>query len=181
MRKRIIRVIGGLKPWKPKRSLPSYKEPTPETSPTLTREEEAELTLKRTAFTPGTAMLLVALFVLTILSVPSIQLVGEMRTTRAIGRLPMFDVFKALPSSGKVAAVRGLRDLWNLLPRAAELKAAEKELETQSIVSQWLIPPVQSILIGKLRAANEQVYLGHDGWLFYRPDVDYVTGHGFLA
>jgi alginate O-acetyltransferase complex protein AlgJ len=39
---------------------------------------------------------------------------------------------------------------------------------------------VQSLLIGKLRAANEQVYLGRDGWLFYRPDVDYVTGPAFL-
>ncbi|RDJ93801.1 hypothetical protein B4Q13_19380, partial [Lacticaseibacillus rhamnosus] len=32
----------------------------------------------------------------------------------------------------------------------------------------------------KLGAGNEQVYLGHDEWLFYRPDVDYVTGPPFL-
>ena len=31
-----------------------------------------------------------------------------------------------------------------------------------------------------LGAGNEQVYLGRAGWLFYRPDVDYVTGPPFL-
>jgi hypothetical protein len=31
-----------------------------------------------------------------------------------------------------------------------------------------------------LGAGNEQVYLGHDPWLFYRADVDHVTGPPFL-
>ena len=31
-----------------------------------------------------------------------------------------------------------------------------------------------------LGAGNERVYPGRDGWLFYRPDVEYVTGRGFL-
>src|SRR5205085_9312050 len=71
------------------------------------------------------------------------------------------------------------RDLWRLMPRAAEWKAAEKELETESVVSEWLLPRVQLVLV-KLGAGNEQVYLGRDRWLFYRPDVDYVTGPPFL-
>ncbi len=61
------------------------------------------------------------------------------------------------------------------------MKSAERALESDSVVSQWLLPGVQSFLIGRLGAGNEQVYLGRDGWLFYRPDVDYVTGPGFLA
>jgi alginate O-acetyltransferase complex protein AlgJ len=181
MPKRIIKaVVGRLKPWKPTRSLPSYKEPTPETNRRLTREDEAELALTRTVFTPGTAQLLVALFLLTIVSVPITQLVAEIRAPRAGGGLAMFDVFRALPSAEKVKAVRTLRDVWNLLPHAEDLKKAEEALESDSVVSQWLLPPVQALLIGKLRAANEQVYLGRDGWLFYRPDVDYVTGPAFL-
>jgi alginate O-acetyltransferase complex protein AlgJ len=180
MPRRILRAIGRLKPWKPTRSLPSYKEPTPETNRKLTREEEAELALTRTVFTPGTARLLVALFLVTIVSVPIIQFVAEVRAPRADGGMAMFDVFQALPSAEKVKAVRGLRDVWNLLPHAADLKKAEEALESDSVVSQWLLPPVQSLLVGKLRAANEQVYLGRNGWLFYRPDVDYVTGPAFL-
>jgi alginate O-acetyltransferase complex protein AlgJ len=67
-----------------------------------------------------------------------------------------------------------------LLPRAADLKAAEKTLETNSVVSQWLLPRVQAILTGALKVGNEQVYLGRGAWLFYRPDVDYITGPPFL-
>jgi alginate O-acetyltransferase complex protein AlgJ len=66
-----------------------------------------------------------------------------------------------------------------LLPRGAELKAAERELETESVVSEWLLPRVQLALVN-LGAGNEQVYLGRDRWLFYRPDVDYVIGPPFL-
>ncbi len=180
MPKRILRAIGRLKPWKPTRSLPSYEEPTPETSRKLSREEEAELALKHTAFAPGTAMSLIALFVLTIGVVPAIQLGSELGAHGPAGTLPIFNVFKLLPSAAKIAAVRSANDVWQLLPHAHEIKAAEKTLETESVVSQRLLPAVQSLLTGKLRAGNEQVYLGRDGWLFYRPDVDYVTAPGFL-
>ena len=60
------------------------------------------------------------------------------------------------------------------------MKAAEKSIESESVVSAWLLPRVQSVLTGKLHAGNEQVYLGRDSWLFYRPDVDYITGPPFL-
>jgi len=71
-------------------------------------------------------------------------------------------------------------DLWHLLPQAADLKAAEKAIENESVVSAWLQPRVQFLLTGKLGVGNEQVYLGRDAWLFYRPDVDYITGPPFL-
>ena len=31
-----------------------------------------------------------------------------------------------------------------------------------------------------LGAGNEQAYVGKDGWLFYRPGFDHVTGPPFL-
>ncbi len=181
MRKRILRaLVGGDKPRKPKRSLPSYSEPTPETHRHLTREAEAELALKRTVFTPGTAAVLITLFLLTISFVPAFQVIAEMRAPRPGHWLPMFDIFKTLPSLGKIRKVQNFGGFEHLLPRSAEIKAAEKELETDSVVSQWLLPRVQSVLTRRLGAGNEQVYLGRDGWLFYRPDVDYVTGPPFL-
>jgi len=182
MPKRFLRaLVGGDKPRKPKRSLPSYDEPTPETHRRLTREEEAELALKRTVFAPGTQTLLVTLFVLTITVLPLLQLVTELRAPRTGGWLPMFDVFKTLPTTAKLKSVANVWDVWHLLPRAEEIKSAEKTLETDSVVSKWLLPRVQAVLAGRLRAGNEQVYLGRDGWLFYRPDVDYVTAPGFLT
>jgi alginate O-acetyltransferase complex protein AlgJ len=36
------------------------------------------------------------------------------------------------------------------------------------------------VLTGWLGAGNEKAYCGRDGWLFYRPGVDYVTARGFL-
>ncbi len=179
MPKRILRaLVGTWKPRRPTKSLPSYREPTPETNPKLTRENEAELALTRTIFAPGTQQVLIGLFLITIVSVPLLQFAAGLRKGEWV---PMREVFHALPSAAKISSVRHFRDAWDLLPRAEELKSAEKALETESVVSHWLLPPVQSFLVGKLRAANEQVYLGRDGWLFYRPDVDYVTGPGFMS
>lgn len=172
--------VGGDEPLKPTHSLPRYSEPTPETHRKVSREEEAELTLKNTAYTAGSRSLLILLFLLTILSVPAIQFAVELRAPHTQGRLGTFNIYKAYPAWKKIRAVRGPRDLWRLLPRGAELKAAEKELESESAVSEWLLPRVQSVLTVKLGAGNEQVYLGRSGWLFYRPDVDYITGPPFL-
>jgi len=172
--------VGGEEPRKPTHSLPRYSEPTPETHRRLSREEEAELALKHTLYTPGARSLLIALFLLTIISVPTIQLVVELRSPRPSGGLPTFDLYKAYPAWAKIRAVRSVADFWHLLPRGTDLKTAEKEIEAESVVSAWLLPRVQSVLTGKLRAGNEQVFLGRDSWLFYRPDVDYITGPPFL-
>ena len=166
--------VGSEKPLKPGHSLPSYDEPTPETHRKLSREEEAELALNHTVFTPGTRALLIVLFVLTIATVPAIQFTAELRATQAGAGLPTFELFKVMPSWARIRAARNPADLWHLLPRASDLKAAEETLESESVVSQSLLPPVQSFLTGKLRAGNEQTYPGRDGWLFYRPDVDYT-------
>ncbi|MFL6519748.1 MAG: alginate O-acetyltransferase AlgX-related protein [Chthoniobacterales bacterium] len=171
--------VGHDEPLKPTHSLPRYSEPTPETHRKVSREQEAELALKNSAFAGSSRWLLIVLFLLTILSVPAIQFAFEIKTPRSEARLGTFNVYKAYPAWKKIRAVRGPHDLWRLLPRGTELKAAEKELETESVVSEWLLPRVQLALV-KLGAGNEQVYLGRDGWLFYRPDVDYVTGPPFL-
>lgn len=172
--------VGGDEPLKPAHSLPRYSEPTPETHRKVSREEEAELALKNSAFAGGSRLLLILLFLFTILSVPAIQFAYEMRTPRSESRLGTFNIYKAYPAWRKITAARSPRDVWRLLPRAAELKAAEKELETESVVSEWLLPRVQLALV-KLGAGNEQAYLGRNRWLFYRPDVDYVTGPPFLG
>jgi len=149
----------------PKYSLPRYVDPTPSAAHRkLPREEEADLALKNTKFTPGTRQALIALFLLTILAVPLVQLVGEFRAAGSISRLPMLSIFKSLP--------------W--LPHSEDLKRVERTLENESLVSQWLLPRVQYLLTVLLGAGNEQVYLGHDPWLFYRADVDHVIGPPFL-
>lgn len=173
--------VGHDEPLKPAHSLPRYSEPTPETHRKVSREEEAEMALKNSAFVGRSRTLLIALFIVTILSVPTIQFAYEWRGAGTTARSATFNLYKAYPAWKQIRTVRGPRDLWRLLPRGAELKAAEKELETESVVSEWLLPRVQSLLSTTLGAGNEQVYLGRDGWLFYRPDVEYLTGPPFLA
>ena len=173
-------IVGGEEPRKPTHSLPRYSEPTPETHRKLSREEEAELALKQSVYTPGARSLLIALFLITITLVPAIQFAVELRSPRSSGGVATFDLYKAYPAWTRIMSARSAVDLWHLLPRAADLKAAEKRLETESVVSAWLLPRVQSLLTGKLEAGNEQVFPGRDGWLFYRPDVDYITGPAFL-
>lgn len=145
--------------------MPRYVDPTPSAAHRkLPREEEADLALKNTKFTPGTRQALIALFLLTIIVVPTIQLVGEFRAAGSISRMPMVSIFKSLP--------------W--VPHAEDLKRVERSLENESLVSQWLLPRMQYLLTVVLGAGNEQVYLGHDPWLFYRADVDHVIGPPFL-
>jgi hypothetical protein len=172
--------IEGGEPSKPDHSLPSYNEPTPETHRRISREQEAELALKGTILSRGAALMLIAGFLATICAVSVVQFCAEIRGPRVKGSLPMFDTFRALTGWDKIRAVRSPADLWNLLPRRKELKAAEKRLEDQSTVSQWLLPRVQSVLTGALGVGNEQALAGRDGWLFYRPDVEYITGPAFL-
>ena len=137
--------VGSEEPFKPTHSLPSYSEPTPETHRSVSRETEAELALKRTEFTAGARWLLIVLFLITIVSVPAIQLVAELRAPRTAGGLPSFGVYRVYPAWAKIRAVRRPIDFWHLLPRAADLKAAEKALESDSVVSEWLLPRVQAV------------------------------------
>ena len=62
----------------------------------------------------------------------------------------------------------------------ADLRAFEDRLEEGSWPRQRLLPPLQRLLTASLGLGNEQAYPGRDGWLFYRPDVDHLTGPGFL-
>jgi alginate O-acetyltransferase complex protein AlgJ len=60
------------------------------------------------------------------------------------------------------------------------LSAFEDGLEEQARIGRLLRPPAQAVLSGRLGAGNERVYVGRDGWLFYRPEIEYLTGPGFL-
>lgn len=170
--------IGSEPPLIPTHSLPSYGEPTPETHRKVSRETEAELALKNTLFTPGTAIFLTLAFLVAICAVPLIQFAHELRTASSIQSLPTFTAFGSMIPRHHV--IRSIADIWHALPKADDTKLIQKTLERESVVAQWLLPHVDSVLTGTLGAGNEQVYLGRNNWLFYRADVDYVIGPPFL-
>jgi alginate O-acetyltransferase complex protein AlgJ len=163
-------------------------------TPNLSREEEAKLALENTVITPLVARLLIALFLLTIFSVPALQHTIEIRRNMATRQEliaqggeaadqtlwpQIYDVFALLPPREKLTTARTLRNVEQLLPQPAQITDYEETLEENSVVNQWILPRAQTALIG-LGAGNEQAYVGHGNWLMYRPDVDYLTGLGFL-
>src|SRR3954470_20467404 len=90
--------VGQDEPLKPTHSLPRYSEPTPETHRKVSREQEAELALKNSAFAGRSQILLIVLFLVTILSVPTIQFAFELRSPRTDTRLGTFNIYKAYPA-----------------------------------------------------------------------------------
>ena len=56
----------------------------------------------------------------------------------------------------------------------------EDSLEDESLLRGKLLGPAQNFLTRTLGAGNEKAYIGKEGWLFYRKDVDYLTSSGFL-
>jgi alginate O-acetyltransferase complex protein AlgJ len=65
-------------------------------------------------------------------------------------------------------------------PSKHDLKQFEDTLHDDALAKQFVQPCVQEQISGPLGFGNAQVIVGRDGWLFYRPGVDYVTGPGFL-
>ena len=62
------------------------------------------------------------------------------------------------------------------VPNLTEIKQYEDTLEEASVLTDWLLPSVQAILTRVFQTGNAQAYLGREGWLFYRADVDSVIG-----
>lgn len=120
--------------------------------PYLHREVQAREELGRTAVSPWLAALLTGVFLGMIAAVPLLQ------------------PDPAAPFS-EFAADRPLLD---------SMIRFEDRLEEESWVQRDLLPPVQLFLTGVLGTGNEQVVPGRDGWLFYRPAVDSLTGPAFL-
>jgi len=92
---------------------------------------------------------------------------------------PAADAFRipALPAPDGRIWTRVLQPNRELL---SALQAFERRVEDESWLARHLIPPLQRFKLSRLGLGNESVYAGRAGWLQYRPDVDFVTGHGFL-
>ena len=166
------------------------------------REEEAELALKRTRVTPAMAWVLVVAFIVTLFSEPILQALFEPPHAATPGaetsaknepsglqdRRVMFEVFNLLPSyerADRIARERGTEfdpfwRTWYSMATVKEITGFEKKIEETSIIGQALLPPSHEFMSRFLGVGNEQAYLGRDGWLFYRPEVDYLMGPGFL-
>ena len=156
----------------------------------MTREELAEIEVGNTAISRPTSIAMVAGFILTIVGVPLAQHAIEIRAgflksgswvwpkayeifdTPRRAWLELMD-----PINGSLA--RRLQAANGQLMRG--LKSYEDALEDDSFIAVSALPHAQALTAEFLGLGNEQVYLGRKGWLFYEPDVTYLTGPGFLS
>ena len=156
-------------------STPSSSGPPRLPRPERVRIAQAREEAGETAVAPSVARLLVAVFLLAISAPPVAQSIlnpGFFRDvgtgSAAAGTAPAPDSIVARVR----AANRGL---------AARARGIEDRLADDSVLGRRVRPVVQGALTGWLGAGTAQVEVGVDGWLFYRPDIDHVTGPGFLS
>ena len=157
----------------------------------LTREEVARIELGKTDISPRLAWVLVVVFLATAVLPPGLQIALEMAQHRtnskppgavslqAIAALPRAPVLAAGPGRGP--QVRTWTGVARLVPSAWQLRQFEDRLNEASWPTRALAPWVGWVIKGVLRGGDEQAYFGRDGWLFYRPSVDSLTGPGFLT
>ncbi len=159
-----------------------------------TREEVAKAEIGHTDSTPGVNRFLVVFFVAVIAAVPVAQTMVELRAIRSdsgLARLrpqnwdPAFFLPPTRQEAAAVAQGDSLKAGFDALMAAngrilRDIAAYEDELKDRDEIVQLLIPPVQTVVTGWLRGGNEDAYCGRDGWLFFRRDVDTLTGPGFL-
>ncbi len=152
------------------------------------REAQAMAEIGRTAIRPGPARLLALVFLLGIGIVPAIQQAADVRAYfagRRASPLPQcYDIFRVPPGVGEALGREGV----SLRRRIVEanralmrsMRAYEDQLENDSLAGEWVRAPTQFLLTRWLGMGNEKAYCGRRPWLFYRPDIEYLTGPGFL-
>jgi alginate O-acetyltransferase complex protein AlgJ len=152
-----------------------------------TREEQARLEIGHTEISVAVKWMLSVVGLFTLFAVPAVQTYRDMRL-HAEGQRerawPQWcDIFDALP---RAAAAYSEHDgSWmskTFRCNAVLLQAIgkyEKDLKAESFLTQFVLPPTQEIL-SYAGSGNENVYVGRQRWLFYRPGVDYCTGPAFL-
>lgn len=157
----------------------------------LTREEVARKELGHTGITPRLAWIMVAMFLATMALPSCLQIAIHIAKTRAASvsggvasrqaSMVVPNAASLLPGVAPEMRIRTLLDLVGWIPSPRQLRDFEDRLNEASLPTQTLAPWVGWAIKGILRGGDEQVYFGRDGWLFYRPSVDSITGPGFLT
>jgi len=127
----------------------------------MSREEAAEREIGVTRFSSGVRILLLAVFLGSILAIPCIQ------ATRGFGL--SWSAQSKTDSSGVLGRLAAVSHFLK-----TGFQGIENSLKKNSFLTKAMLPAMQTIAFRYFGLGNEKVYVARDGWLFYRPDVDYV-------
>jgi len=156
--------------------------------PLPTREEIAEREIGHTDISRGTARLLIVAFVLMLATPPIAQLAYELclEPQAAADRMPpsSLQFFARLPIVANAYGAANGGSIRKLLVANSQLlrniDEYEHQLEERSLLTRLFLGPTREVLAKYGGAGSDQAEIGRDGWLFFRPDIEYVTGPGFL-
>jgi alginate O-acetyltransferase complex protein AlgJ len=90
--------------------------------------------------------------------------------------LPLVQMAFELARKADIQALR----VFTAFPTTDNLHRFEKDLTRQSFARQLVQPRLQLALSRFLGFGTTNVLQGRDGWMFYRPGVDFLTGPGLL-
>jgi len=160
----------------------------------LTREGVAQAEIGATEVGSAVKWFLLIAFLCTIAAVPLIQYAAELSADAKPSEKPSllpksFAAFSYADQDRDLEELRlkesgigyslALAQLVN--GRTVEnTRKFESALEEDSWLLKALGPKVEHVLIGMLGSGSRDVYCGRDGWLFFRPTIEYLTGPGFL-
>ena len=154
----------------------------------LSREELAVQEMDRTTVSRSWRVVLILLFSAGLLSVPIAQVADDLiQYFRGVRDDAIPDALRLAPlwraAGEEFRTVEG--SLFSRVIDAnrvllGEFDQYETRIEDGSWLARTALPAAQTIFTRGFGLGNEKVYLGVDGNLFYRPDIDYVTGPGFL-
>jgi hypothetical protein len=139
-------------------------------------EEKSQEELRSTEISPGTARAITWAFLAILFSVPVSQFGVETARRQSPQVLNILKPFQA------AAARTGAKDLqgaWKALKPLVERefpRAYEAEVERVSVSRSFFQPRIQALVTGRFHFGNDQSVLGRNGWLFYQPGLDYLTG-----
>lgn len=158
----------------------------------LSREEIAKRKIGHTDSTGPLNLFITVTFLVVIATVPLMQNVTDVVTPSAEGdpsrTLPQCwdPAFFLMPTGAEVRAILSGGSHWVDAVVAANSRimrdraAYEKQLADRDPIVGRVVPWMQLLITGWLQGGNEDAYCGRDGWLFYRRDIDSLTGAGFL-
>ncbi|MCX6996924.1 MAG: hypothetical protein NTV49_07525, partial [Kiritimatiellaeota bacterium] len=160
----------------------------PTTPQPMTREDEAREEMRRTQVSRVLAGVMLGLFLAIVTAVPVLQIADEehqaslgLRATRLPTCCDLAPLL-AQPAQAWASSAGSLPHRVLTANRAliAAMTRYEKALEDASWLTRLWLPPAQQVMTRWFGVGNEKVVRGQRDWLFYRPDVEYVTGKGFL-
>lgn len=134
--------------------------------------ETAFTEVGQTDVSRATAWTITIVFLLTLAAVPLIDVTDAIRR----GQLRATDTISDALSAGFTFPIHqsGVQE-------HNPLHDVEEAIEDASLVKGTVQPRLQALLSETLDVGNKKVLIGRDGWLFYRPGIDYVVGPGFLS